>query len=471
MYSALVIVPEVVVTVSEGLCFTLQGYKVGGERVYRAELKQGRVPCACLYTEQEYKDLVVEAHYTCRYHYYENPGQEKRYFYWCNYCHEDFSDKNALSYHRYKDQCDKWREVGSGVLKMYPTFTQSEQHVLKGILQERGLKFPEEEGHRPWNPRVQVPRVVQPKSKKTRESLKETSRGTSKDVVLPNEKVPKEGLCTTQQPHVTKLYQKKECAQKEMVERERTTVMHDRFTKDSHTVVQTLGEYSDTVDTVFRVKYSKRDREGSLVAPAHSRGHPKGPVKKKSNSLAGTRKRKKDVVAEEEVLSRMQDNPNTTNLPSADHEDTSRFHTSPRVGSQMGAVHSNVVHEDAPISSYTFSVDCTREEVLEKAQRYAASLTVENTYPNIGRPPQVQSSPGLYHLIQDSPASTIIDRRLLHNHEECMAELRILESRDELGERIHASIGPWVQWKESQVRACRTPLAVVLFSFIHNMLV
>lgn len=65
MYSALVIVPEVVVTVSEGLCFTLQGYKVGGERVYRAELKQGRVPCACLYTEQEYKDLVVEAHYTC----------------------------------------------------------------------------------------------------------------------------------------------------------------------------------------------------------------------------------------------------------------------------------------------------------------------------------------------------------------------------------------------------------------------
>lgn len=131
----------------------LQGFTVGGERVYRAELKQGRVPCACLYTEEEYKALVIEAHYTCRYHFWEDPGSEKPYHYWCKYCHMDFSDKNALSYHRYKDQCKKWREVGTGILKMYPTFSQSEQHLLKDILLGVGLSFPEKEGRRLWNPR------------------------------------------------------------------------------------------------------------------------------------------------------------------------------------------------------------------------------------------------------------------------------------------------------------------------------
>lgn len=122
--------------------------------MYRSELKQGRVPCACLYTEREFKELVIEAHYLCRYHYWQDPLLEKRYYYWCRYCHQDFSDKNALSYHRYKDQCDAWKKDGTGVLKMYPTFLQSERGAVKDILAEFHLSFPREEGSRPWNPRT-----------------------------------------------------------------------------------------------------------------------------------------------------------------------------------------------------------------------------------------------------------------------------------------------------------------------------
>ena len=71
----------------------------------------------------------------------------------------DFSDKNALSYHRHKDQCDAWKGLTNGqggVLKMYPTFKPSDSKAVIAVLAQCGLTFPEEEGQRPWAPRVEA---------------------------------------------------------------------------------------------------------------------------------------------------------------------------------------------------------------------------------------------------------------------------------------------------------------------------
>ena len=71
----------------------------------------------------------------------------------------DFSDKNALSYHRHKDQYDAWKRLTNGqggVLKMNPTFKPSDSKAVVTVLAQCGLKFPEEEGQRPWAPRIEA---------------------------------------------------------------------------------------------------------------------------------------------------------------------------------------------------------------------------------------------------------------------------------------------------------------------------
>jgi hypothetical protein len=60
----------------------LEGIEAYGEIMYRFSMMQGRVSYASLYTESEYKSLVIEAQYTCRYHYYRSDS-EKRHWYWC----------------------------------------------------------------------------------------------------------------------------------------------------------------------------------------------------------------------------------------------------------------------------------------------------------------------------------------------------------------------------------------------------
>lgn len=444
----------------------LQGYTVGGERVYRAELKQGRVPCACLYTEEEYKALVIEAHYTCRYHFWEDPGSEKRYHYWCKYCHMDFSDKNALSYHRYKDQCKKWKEVGTGILKMYPTFSQSEQHLLKDIFLEVGLSFPEKEGRRPWNPREQAAHVahtdplVQPKSRKSR-TTKTTSKETSHGVGIDEDKVKEKRLKQAPAP----------CTSSEL---QRTTEgiegsVQDVIHRICATVVQEKGSDNPVVrkpsekkEPAIRDASSKRVREWCGTTTGRNKQDRENGSKKKTTSLAEATKNKKDKVGDDEVLSRVTEDRDCSHQISEDFGNVEGFFTLIHVNAGKGKGNSTagIVQVDANASVYSFTPDSTREEVLGEARRYAMSLTVENTYPNIGHPPPEQGIAGLYHLIQESPQCVIIDRQLLHNAEQCMAELRSLEKRDELGARILAAIGPWVAWKEAQVFSDRSFLVL-----------
>ena len=145
--------------VQNGPVGLIEGTTTKSQNVYRFTLTQGRVPLVYMYTEDEYKDLIKEAHYRCRYHFYRVQGKDKRRWYWCRYCHMDFSDKNALSYHRLKDQCDAWKRLTngqSGVLKMHPIFKPSNIKAVVEVLAQCGLTFPREEGQRPWAPRIEV---------------------------------------------------------------------------------------------------------------------------------------------------------------------------------------------------------------------------------------------------------------------------------------------------------------------------
>ena len=120
----------------------LEEITVGGQVVHRYTLMQGRVQCVCLYTEDEFKELVIEADYTCRYHF----NNDKRCWSWCCYYKLDFLiKKNVLSYHCHKDQCSTWKKIQGGsmkVCKMYPTFCPSDQNIISGIFLQGGLAFP-----------------------------------------------------------------------------------------------------------------------------------------------------------------------------------------------------------------------------------------------------------------------------------------------------------------------------------------
>jgi hypothetical protein len=67
--------------VQNGLVGLIEGTTAKGQNVYRFTLTQGRVPLVCLYTEDEYKELIVEAHYGCCYHFYRVQGKDKRRWY------------------------------------------------------------------------------------------------------------------------------------------------------------------------------------------------------------------------------------------------------------------------------------------------------------------------------------------------------------------------------------------------------
>ena len=44
----------------------LLGGPIGTSRIYKFTFKFNRRNCAALYTEEEYEELVIEAHYTCK---------------------------------------------------------------------------------------------------------------------------------------------------------------------------------------------------------------------------------------------------------------------------------------------------------------------------------------------------------------------------------------------------------------------
>ena len=426
--------------------------------MYRAELKQGRVPAACLYTESEFKDLVIEAHYNCRYHYWQNPSVEKRYYYWCKYCHQDFSDKNAISYHRYRDLCKTWRKVGKGVLKMYPTFHQSQRGASKDLLEEAGLTFPAEEGKRPWNPRDSAPcGGLRPLHESQPNGLVNTSRGEGdrfEGVTLPTG-------CNVVQGVVKDAVKVKK-AEARRVKGGKGTVAkaghaHEEGQKKEDTKRMGLRHHPQD-----DCEEGKSKHEGEIVEPL--------------------RPKKLKLAAPTAV--RFQPHRSDVGPSSSTEKDyVSQFCNPEHIDEEVGVVEGaalSPVHGVAEVQitkgqgltkplellgalGEVCSVlplpgedSCrrtmlSRERVRVEAERYAASLTADAVF-ELGPPPKPQPIAGLYHLLHESPKDIIVERALLHDPSVCMEALEKLEERGELGARIMAAIGPWVAWREAQVR-------------------
>ena len=88
----------------------------GTSRIYKSIFKFNRRNCAALYTEEEYEELVIEAHYTCK---GVVNNTKNRYDFFCKHCLEGFKEKNAHSYYMIFCECKAWKRPGH--LKMYPT--------------------------------------------------------------------------------------------------------------------------------------------------------------------------------------------------------------------------------------------------------------------------------------------------------------------------------------------------------------
>ena len=78
-------------------------------RIYKSTFKFKRRNCAALYTEEEYKKLVIEAHYTCK---GVVKNAKNKYDFFCKHYLEGFKEKNALSYHRIFCECKAWKGPG-----------------------------------------------------------------------------------------------------------------------------------------------------------------------------------------------------------------------------------------------------------------------------------------------------------------------------------------------------------------------
>ena len=404
--------------VQNGPVGLIEGTTAKGQNVYRFTLTQGRVPLVCLYTEDEYKELIIEAHYQCRYHFYRGQGKDKRRWYWCRYCHMDFSDKNALSYHRHKDQCDAWKRLTNGqggVLKMYPTFKPSDSKAVVAVLAQCGLRFPEDKEHRPWAPRVEgtvtlVEEQPNPTATNTPKAtpMKAKSSGSTRHVGVPVSPLSSSG-------------HRDMSAWQTADETDSSTSEGERASKG----YQTRSQGPKRLMSVREHRAKKKQR---VDTPSET-------------TLAGGASR----AAMDSGVHCGPDVPDTTTLGGGDDDgdEATNFQVIPR-NMQFGVAEDS--QEEQIQSSHAH---CTtgqaRDEAFQDAQRAAALLTVSDLE-ILECPPQTRNAPGLYVLLSEGPVP-VIDKALLTQPEQCMAVLTKLEEDGELVSRIPAALGPWILWR------------------------
>lgn len=91
-------------------------------------MRHNKHVCVVLYEDEEYETLVLEC-------YWQSKTNVKYsyncYIYECIYYSQQFLDKNGILYHKFMNLCKSWN--GSGVLKMYSTWTRSNKSKLKRV--------------------------------------------------------------------------------------------------------------------------------------------------------------------------------------------------------------------------------------------------------------------------------------------------------------------------------------------------
>lgn len=386
--------------------------------------------------------------------------------------------------------------MGIGVLKMYPTFLPSEQGVVKDILLEAGLKFPADEGKRPWNPHTSESGTQM--QDKTDTGPQESTRLLINPLNLIKKKVKdKDGA---QVPSKHSARDSKTNSTKKNVKNKR----------GAQVPLKQSGGESNVNCTKKKVTFkegaevSSNPSEGVVKAAGAAQnqsinlGESVGGVKKKQDTrTANLRSRNKEDAAiaitpevkrkaaseEKREIKKIKVMPptkaNATMDPTAsmDVDYVSQFYRSEPAGhrplhndgsatsDEMGFVNEVITNVVQRVESETIGGDAvplnnenphhiddniTKEEVIERAKRYAASLTVDSEY-NLGPPPVPQSMAGLYYLLHESPKRIIVERNVLHDPDTCMRALEELEHKGELEGKILESIGPWVAWREAQV--------------------
>jgi hypothetical protein len=102
-------------------------------RVYRCTMKQNRKPCAMLFEEHEYEQVLLEV-------YWQSKGKVKlvnnKYHFHCIYCKTSLKDKNIVSYHRMFNLCKMYNR--SKRLKMYSIWESSEHGEKSRIVAKYG---------------------------------------------------------------------------------------------------------------------------------------------------------------------------------------------------------------------------------------------------------------------------------------------------------------------------------------------
>ena len=462
----------------------VHGAKVKGKNLYRCTLTQGREPCVCLFTEQEYKDLVVEAHYNCRYHvYHVIEGKDRRRWYWCLYCKEDFSDKNALSYHRHRNQCIEWRRMKNGkggILKMYPTFKPSDTKAAETILAECGLKFPAKSGSQPWAPRQEG--AANPTGAHG-DGLGSTSRSRGGERGT--------GVIGSR-------------GDKSHTKSRRSDALHApsmRPRRMKNTVVSSPDlpnfAHKSSADTTTDVgggsgNKRRRSRTGSqstrdgserdgletrrksmrrLQSVRETRSRKKTRVDSGSAGISGNAidlgESDKEFDSPREAVAQCILNVAHSEGTGDDHQ---HFRVKPRnliydegeedmednvvmtedQGEVQEAMADNGLHLPTTSCSPVSHISSKRrDEVLREAQREADLLTI-NDVRDLRDAPESVPVPGLYYLLSEGPIS-VVEKDLLMQPIQCMEHLTSMERNGKLSEKIISALGHWVQWRLARV--------------------
>ena len=99
-------------------------------------MKQNQKPCAVLFKEHEYEQVVLEA-------YWQTKGKVKlpnnMYHFHCIHCKTFLKEKNTVSYHKMFNLCKVYKE--SKPLKMYPTWEPNEHGEKAKIAAKYGKVF------------------------------------------------------------------------------------------------------------------------------------------------------------------------------------------------------------------------------------------------------------------------------------------------------------------------------------------
>jgi hypothetical protein len=297
---------------------------------------------------------------------------------------------------------------------MYPTFLQSDQRVVKGILAEAGLTFPEPEGRRPWNPSCGVsrPQLVRDwdNSVLRKQELK-FGHFPGKDRSQ-MQGVSRKGKAVSVKP-----------ARTQGIKRKLTTA---RGTDDRKTVHRSPILRPRTRDESEEAnpdnKDKKRKKPRATCAVIHGESVGVSTVDRDDLHAGNTPVHQQPVRLEKSR--RKPDGPGVPLAEAYDGEDT-----------------------------HSIREDMTREEVMERARRYAESLTLDGEY-RLGEPPTPQPVAGLYYLLDEYPKGFTEVHALLHDPQSCMRALEDLEYKGDLEGKILVAIGPWVKWREAQVRNC-----------------